>query len=161
MGCDIHPVLEKKVKFEDGTEKWVGLHDFEMFPSFKFDKETNRVKRDGWAERPAFDGRNYSRFAALAGVRGEGPDAKGYPNDASDMAKYLSERYGEDGHSHSWCSLREALEISLKTEFDSARVFLDPEDDRAKAPIAYFFGMEFYDDEDNMDNYRVLFFFDN
>ncbi|KAH1268074.1 hypothetical protein KXX48_009055, partial [Aspergillus fumigatus] len=29
--------------------------------------------------------------------------------------------------------------ISLKTEFDSARVFLDPEDDRAKAPIAYFF----------------------
>lgn len=164
MGCDIHPVLEKKYKFEDGTEKWVGIHSFE-FRSCYVAKEVNgkwTPQRDGYNWIPDFDSRNYIRFAKLAGVRGDGPEPKGLPDDMSDLSRMLADHDGSDGHSHSWCTMREALEICLGTEYDSAAVFLDPEDVRKKDPLDYYFGLSYFDqDEDDMDNYRLVFWFDN
>lgn len=166
MGCDIHPVLEKKVKFKDGTEKWVGLHDFALgsrYESWQDQKGTWRIKVSGHNWVPAFDARNYERFAQLAGVRGDGPAPKGIPEDASDMSRMLFEGWEGDGHSHSWTPLREALEICLATEFDSARVFLDDTDPRKKDPLDYYFGIRYFGDDENdsMDNYRVVYCFDN
>lgn len=56
MGCDIHCYIEFK---EPGSDSW---------------------RPFGGRVNP---GRNYAMFAALAGVRGEGPEAKGLPGDES------------------------------------------------------------------------------
>lgn len=60
MGCDIHVLLERKV-----GDKWVMV---------------NRL------ESPVTD-RNYKRFAALAGVCGDGAVAKGLPDDLSESGR--------------------------------------------------------------------------
>ena len=168
MGCDIHPVLEKKHKFEDGTERWVGLHDFPLmqrYTSVLMEGETNKweLACAGYNWQPAFDKRNYARFAALCGVRGDGPDPKGLPEDASDLTKFRLPESDGDLHSHSWTSLREALEICLKTEYDSENVFLNEKDPRRTNPLSYFFGLDWFDDDknDTIDNYRVVYAFDN
>lgn len=168
MGCDIHPVLEKKVKFEDGTEKWVGLHDFPFMVAYKnklIEGEMDKweLVAAGYNWQPAFDKRNYGRFAALCGVRGEGPDPKGLPEDASDLTKLRLPENNGDLHSHSWTSLREALEICLKTEYDSENVFLNEKDPRKTNPLSYFFGLDWLEDneDDTVDNYRVVYAFDN
>lgn len=161
MGADIHPIIERKYKFEDGTEKWIGLHTFDYRASYLRMEEDGvpYMGQSGYRSSPAFDNRNYARFAALAGVRGEGPDPKGFPDDASDLARMEAEKYGADGHSHSWCTLKEALEICLRTESDAGVVFLCEKDVRKKNPIDYFFGIDMWDEP--IDDYRVLFYFDN
>lgn len=167
MGCDIHPVLERRVKFKDGTEKWVGIHSFNTPYRFSEKLQENKtyvVHAEGWefSCRPEFDARHYGRFADLAGVCGKGPEAKGLPDDASDLAKFLAEERDSDGHSHSWCSIREALEICLKNVgADAANVHLADGDARKSMPLIYYFGLDIYRDDDSIDNYRVVFWFDN
>ena len=80
MGCDIHAIVE----FEDrhGDTSSLALDEF-------------------WVPR------NYPLFAALAGVRGDGPPPKGRPEKET---KWLSDsgmksRY--HGHSHSWATVEE------------------------------------------------------
>lgn len=69
--------------------------------------------------------RNYSLFAILADVRngrgfagirtGDGFNViggqRGLPADASAHVKKESERWGQDGHSHSWFTLKELLDF--------------------------------------------------
>lgn len=124
MGCDIHGWVEKKV-----GEKWIAY------------KELN----DTW--------RNYDRFAALAGVRGEGPKAKGVPPDVSDTVKVLIAEWDADGHSHSYLPLNEAFDVFKRTQFirdvdyglyDAFKIELD-----AMTP------------PESIDLYRPVFWFDN
>jgi hypothetical protein len=61
---------------------------------------------------PLYSGRNYDRFAVLADVRnhhGCNPidHPRGVPDDASYNVRKENERWGMDGHSHSWFSLQE------------------------------------------------------
>ena len=137
MGCDIHIVLEKK---HDG--KWVGVHAFPYYESVN----------KGYMFAPAID-RNYHRFAALAGVRGEGPDAKGFPEDASELSRMLFDRWEDDGHSFSYLSVVEATKIFLETARSDA-----VSDFGKKYPEHFFFGVE---TEDGFDNFRIVFWFDN
>ncbi len=123
MGCDIHGWVEVR----DGG-KWVAVREIK-------DQE-----------------RNYQRFAALAGVRGEGPPAKGMPHDISDTVRYHIERCGVDGHSHSHLSLVEAAEIWLATSW-----FVN--DHARKHPKGAFIG--WYDEETPEAKVRVVFWFDN
>lgn len=140
MGCDIHLVLEKK--FEG---KWVGVDTFAGHEG---------AYGKGWTS-PAARSRNYNRFAALAGVRGEGPPALGIPDDASDTTRLLVADWDSDGHSHSWCSLRDATRIWLETSNLSA------DDFGFKFPCSFFFGVDESDKRTVMDDYRVVFWFDN
>lgn len=98
--------------------------------------------------------RIYRRFALLAGVRdynNEGQrKALGVPHDVSDTAGYAIEREGTDGHSHGFMALTNAGEIFLKTEDD-------PTPYEREYPLSAFFG---YEDE-NADNARLVFWFDN
>lgn len=137
MGCDIHLVLEKKWTDHKGRTKWVGI-------------PMERCPRT----------RNYHRFGLLAGVRGDGPDARGLPDDASDLARMEIERWDGDGHSHSWCPLREFVQACLASEHDPEKM-LDAEDPRTKDPFCHYFGLEFFWGDDGPDNYRVVFWFDN
>lgn len=87
MTTDIHGWVEAKI-----GDKWVAITELYA------------------------DGRNYERFAALAGVRGEGPEPKGIPNDISDTVKYWIDVWGGDGHSHTWFPIKEAAKIFLNTK---------------------------------------------
>lgn len=129
MGCDIHMWAEiKKIHAnKDYPPTWetVGA----MFKSEYHRKgETPTVDVDGftWNElltQEPYSGRNYDLFAILADVRnGVGfagcdtgdsvepmDNPRGIPSDASEFYKKQSEKWGIDGHSHSFFTLDELL----------------------------------------------------
>jgi len=149
MSCDIHLVLEKRRK--DG--KWVGIDTF-----LGHHRLYAKKGEFDW-DSPVARGRNYERFAALAGVRGNGPAARGLPLDISETTQEMVAQWGGDGHSHSWLPLKEASKIFLETEYQLA----EENGYREKYPESYYFGVEKYDENDDkfFDNYRIVFWFDN
>lgn len=87
MGCDIHLMVERRV---DGV--WQSVDNWEP---------------DGDQSSCFYDDRSYNLFAVLAGVRNydevtpiSGP--RGIPDDVSPQVKAYIERWGIDGHSHSF-----------------------------------------------------------
>jgi hypothetical protein len=130
MGCDIHAYVEVKI---DGS--W---HMFEP------------VRGEG-------GGRDYEFFTHLCGVRAQytndenlWPEPKGLPLDASVISKFHSDRWGCDGHSHSWETYTEFIE--KKTVLERLR---------GKETYEYnILGTELAEDDDPND-YRVVFWFDN
>lgn len=122
MGCDIHGWVE--VKKDD---KWIAVQEIE-------DRS-----------------RNYKRFAALAGVRGEGPEPRGIPHDVSDTVRYHIEYWGVDGHSHSQMSLRDAAKVWLETDWA-------PNYHKKRYPILAYIGIA---SDDCTEDFRVVFWFDN
>jgi hypothetical protein len=123
MGCDIHTVLERKI-----NGKWVAVA----------------------IEESASRDRNYDRFAMLAGVRGEGPEPRGMPEDASDSAAALAADWGGDGHSHSWLPIEEACDIYLESERDPSEIV-------TKYAMESFFNLS----PESTDEHRLVFWFDN
>ena len=115
MGCDIHLYVERLV-----NGKWVSA-----------DRWTPNKYADDEGEPPIqveyqnhfYSGRNYNLFAILANVRngsgfancdtGNGfvpiDDPRNLPNDVSENVKAEANRWGGDGHSHSWFTVEELL----------------------------------------------------
>lgn len=76
------------------------------------------IKRNGiWQHHSeAKIERNYPLFAKMANVRNGYKivpisNPKGFPEDATELTKLHSEKYGCDGHSHSWLSAAEISEL--------------------------------------------------
>ena len=99
MGCDIHDFVEIKV-----NDKWEMVG--EVFENY-----------DKRLSKHPYDGRNYTLFGLLAGVRNtnvipiSGP--KGVPiDDSQDFLDEL-EQWGNDGHSISYLTLKEILDYPL------------------------------------------------
>jgi len=165
MGCDIHWYVERYTTDPEN----------ETVPNSKANKRDNRVNEllgespeprwisvdtwvaedygdDNmhWSNYPSFySGRNYALFTKLAGVRSWTNDGaicepRGIPDDASDAYIYVTEQWEGDGHSHSYFTLTELLEHdwSLFSEFRETL-------ERMK------------DLDENTDNVRAVFFFDN
>lgn len=141
MGCDIHMVLERK-----SSDGWVGLHNFQGCRG-----------RDGRSAYPVATERNYRLFAALAGVRGEGPAPKGLPEDMSLLTKHLSSDWDGDGHSHSWIGLPEAVVEFNQRRYPEGETPVDPGSYRDKYPSSYWFDVE----SDDVPEHRLVFWFDN
>lgn len=166
MGCDIHPVLERKIRI-NGAEKWVTVNTFEYRHIYDRaegpDKDGSEYVILRAYSCPLIQQRNYKRFGLFANVRGDGQPAKGLPPDMADYTLYLVNEYGDDGHSHSWLTLSEALEHCIASERDVENVVFNENDARKKNPLQYYFGIdiETYDDRDSIDNYRLIFWFDN
>jgi len=117
MGCDIHAFVEV------------------------------RLPGAGWTLVERLDiGRYYAFFAALAGVRGPGPEPHGIPLNASEAFHYHADWYGEDGHSHSWERGEDFLALFKKVE----------NHEEAYWPFAL---REIVDEHPG--ETRVVFFFDN
>ncbi len=83
----------------------------------------SEVKRKGvWQHHSEANiERNYALFAKMAGVRNYWEDKikpiskpKGIPEDATELTRLDADRYGTDGHSHSWL---DAKEVSILHKF--------------------------------------------
>jgi len=113
MGCDIHFYVEKRVNGSwEPADKWEKEDDGEggTYDSVNYN---NRFYSD----------RNYNLFSILADVRngvgfagcrtgaGFNPISmpKGLPEDVSDIIRGCSDRWGCDGHSHSWLTVAEVM----------------------------------------------------
>lgn len=100
MGCDIHDYCEV---YRDGVWTKTGA----IFPDY-----------EGRLSEHPYDGRNYSLFAFLAGVRNYNEivplsEPRGIPTDASQ--EYLAEvnNWGVDGHSPSYFTIKELQSADL------------------------------------------------
>ena len=128
MGCDIHICTEKKI-----GEKWVMV----WYLDYR-DRATNR---------------DYERFAALAGVRGDGPEPRGLPDERiGESTQYWLDYWGEDAHSHSWLGMTEACQIFLQTG-------REPDDYARQYPYEYYFRVP--EETPGLENWRIVFWFDN
>lgn len=133
MGCDIHMGIEVR---DGGVWRICRTH---LLPP------------DEWHTGDLFDqypDRSYQLFGALAeGVRRDVPSvgpSRGVPADSSDEYKALVEEWGIDGHSHSWCTLKECLDFTGW-----------PED-----PVWYSL-LECASDLGEAEDVRFVYFFDN
>jgi hypothetical protein len=151
MGCDIHLTLEKRV-----GEKWICIDTFASHHSAYAKPD---AIMDGYSS-PTTRDRNYRRFAALAGVRGDGPTPRGVPEDASETTRYLVDQWSGDGHSHSWEYLRDATRVFLDTQWGPEGREIS--ESIVKYPESYFFNVDCSQGSgENADDYRVIFWFDN
>lgn len=163
MGCDIHPVLEKKwTNPNTGETNWVGVHAY-PYTTIKEVWIGDKPTVVNHFHVPAPQGRNYRLFAKLAGVRGDGPDPRGLPEDASDLALMSIGNTEGDLHSHSWATAREWVQACLAIEPDPEKLFLSPDSDdpRVAKPYEHYLELEIYEDEESPDDYRIVFAFDN
>ena len=111
MGCDIHVCCERK-NYEG---KWINCDHFKFNPYFDSDSDGDDEEIDKWWIVPIFDDRNYALFATLADVRNYGyikpiSEPRGLPEDIHYITKELADSWGDDGHSHSYYTLKELMD---------------------------------------------------
>jgi hypothetical protein len=105
MGCDIHLFTERK-RYINGQEKWYNIDNWKLNPYY----ENNEDSETKYNVNYAYHDRNYDLFSILADVRGDRTpisEAKGLPEDVSDVVKAESDNWGSDGHSHSYFTMEE------------------------------------------------------
>lgn len=145
---DIHYVIEQK----DDILGWVGIFGTDV-PMVSFPWEA-RQKMPALAFRI----RNYTFFDMLVGVHTGGPDPLGLPEDASHMSQMYSKYWEPDGHSHSYCSLRDFIAAFLRSN-DHDIVGMVKEKLEGNDPVAQFAEqLDIY--AHNLDEYRVVFWLD-
>ncbi len=111
MGCDIHIYTEVK-KTINNQNKWVSSDYFKM-NNYKYEDKFSVVE--------IFKYRNYSLFSVLANVRNYDnnkfiSEPKGYPDDCCEFINGKFSYWGEDGHSHSYFTLKELLDFQKENE---------------------------------------------
>lgn len=150
MGCDIHMTLERKI-----GDTWHCIWDGDVRP---------RVHANNEWESPVVLGRNYRFFGRLAGVRDEGPDPKGVPDDVSFVTQFMLDSWEQDAHSHSWDMLEDFCRKHRAESTEEEAVGLVKDrllgtDSEASKHAEWLFGLYF--DEVSMNEYRVVYWFDN
>ena len=136
MGADIHLFTEVK-RTINGTERWVNSDSWEINPYYRYGSDEDRKHERELNHKSIYSGRNYELFGILADVRGVGnpviSEPKGLPEDVSDVVKNESDRWGSDGHSHSYLTLREMVEYLEKYPKIKYEGFISPEEARKLA----------------------------
>lgn len=176
MGCDIHLYVERKL----GSGNWACVRDMSCGVNVKSFARRQTIK-DPFALEEGFGyyrswllrQRNYHMFALLAGVRGEGPEPRGLPEDVSELVEEQAQRWGNDGYSHSWATAQEFMSAWL----DAGGGFAG-ENEEAVSPyhqtaladgmkmavLSFLWDMCSIDtdmDNVNPEDYRFVFWFDN
>jgi hypothetical protein len=145
MGCDIHFYVEK---LEDG--EWVSA---DRWSKNKWGEDEDELTV--YYEDRFWQGRNYDLFAILADVRngygfagcdtGNGyvpiSPPRGLPDDVCESVQKESDRWGCDGHSHSWLTVQDLLDYDWD-QTTKKRGMVSPEESKllretGKAPEAY------------------------
>ena len=105
MGCDIHLYTERKLLDDN---RWICVDHFIYNPYYDGknpdEKELSPVE--------IYDGRDYTMFTALAGVRNDNmtpiiSPPRGLPTDVSDVVRSLYDWWSDDAHSASWLTAKE------------------------------------------------------
>lgn len=162
MGADIHLFAEKKLK----SGEWATVQTFSPI---------NRKAVGLDVTRPydwlffIVEGRNYALFAKLAGVRGNGPQAKGVPDDASPLYREYVDSWLSDGHSHSWCTATEFVARFLEAldsddpivKVYAGWVLNSGQDNAVLTFLDNYCAVQILEDRDKADDFRFVFFFDN
>lgn len=155
MGADIHFVIEQK-----HNDSWIGVYSTDSpIPrrrSLSSDKTKEWESTSHW---PELGERNYEFFGNLAGVRREGPEPNGIPDDASQLTQLCSEYWSGDGHSHGHCDLDHFCRTWLEANPDLApKMMRDKTANPRTNPVNYHFP---YLDRSTFEHFRVVFWFDN
>ena len=150
MGCDIHYVIERK----NDKHGWIGIcsTDYTLTTDYG---QLNKY------EPLSYKSRNYRFFGLLAGVRSEeGPEPLGLPEDMSALTAACTENWDCDGHSHSYCSLKDFVTARVNADLEiNERVANKLQNiDLAKEALKK---LLWTDDDTDIDNYRVVYWFDN
>lgn len=130
MGCDIHMHVEYK-RTVNGQTRWMCGDYFKVNPyfgEFPNEKPYSLVR--------FCDGRNYSRFATLANVRNYGntpyiDEPRGLPADVTKEVKAGADDWGDDGHSHSYFTLKELIDFQKNAPPLRFRGMISPEAQKA------------------------------
>lgn len=169
MGCDIHMFLERKTS----GNNYQGPRDIQLDRNAKIEEiiegipvEERWVSADTWEIDdngywvvskilgPNSDNRNYYLFAILADVRNDGSIEsidypRGIPHDCSSGYSYMTKQWGSDGHSHSYFTLKELLEVDWDLyQKEYITDFLETIEKMKSI-------------DDNHEKVRCVFFFDN
>lgn len=130
MGCDIHAFAEIKL-----NGKWHNYSALEI-------------------------DRNYLLFAKLAGVRDHLKEVehiaepKGMPDCPSEVVQMECDKWGTDGHSHSWLS---SQEIETLKEWLIEHNKTSP----YKIDLSLPYHIQYTDELENIEDVRLVFWFDN
>lgn len=126
MGCDIHLFTERKRSINN-QEKWVNIDHLKFNPYYGSDSYKEKFE-----VIELYGERNYRLFAMLADVRNYHcntviAEPKGFPNDCSDFVNSERERWGGDGHSHSYFTLKELKEFRDSNKITKYAGMMTPE----------------------------------
>lgn len=169
MGCDIHMMVEKKVRTEKHGEVWAAVNTLSaVFPDGL--SRASELKSDtpfGYYYRA--EDRNYEFFADLACVRGEGEyQERGLPDNVSSLFLNYVESWGIDGHSHSYLYADEFIPLYVKHKFtqnEKAEHAVNRIEGISSVETFHLIMEKHFNittrEEDNPRDYRFVFFFDN
>jgi hypothetical protein len=151
MGCDIHTFLEYRV---DGGA-------WQSHPDIKVDEEQDgdNTYRSVWMSTGIH--RDYQLFAALAGVRGEGPEPSGIPTNLSPLVKEAIDNWDCDGHSHSYMSLEEFYTVLKQQEYDIKKLPIYKSCRKITRDLGKLDQILLDATKPSLVEHRVVFFFDN
>lgn len=161
MGCDIHLMTEYKITVNN-ENVWVNCDHWSYNPYF-LEKEIGDQEKMLSLEE-VYNERNYKLFYALAGVRGNYDfeklsEPKGIPIDAHKVTKDEIDNWGEDGHSHSYFTFKELDDYYELSDSVAWNEFIGSIEKRLRDVLWIWGGRKLTDDE--MNNFRIVFFFDN
>ena len=129
----------------------------------------SEIKRSGKWEHYSTNNipRHYALFSVMANVRNYPrthqpiSEPKGLPEDVSELTKMCSDYFGVDGHSHSWLSAKEIVQLHKWMDDQGPMYSHD-------ANFPYLCGSHFdaflkYPEEfpDEIEDVRYVFWFDN
>lgn len=167
MGCDIHMVIEKQIKTPKHGEVWVTVNTLDaLFP----DGLVAETKHDTpYGNYYRIECRNYEFFADIACVRGEGEyQERGLPKDLSPLAESIVQSWGIDGHSHSYLYADEMIPLYIKhclTDDEKSKLITDRINGLSSIQTFHLIMERHFNvttiEEDNPQDYRFVFFFDN
>lgn len=111
MGCDIHLYVEYR-KTINSVPDWYSGDYLMINPYYGTDEDEPKYNIV-----PLYDNRNYDLFAILADVRNYCDNKyislpKGLPSDITKETAKENLYWGDDGHSHSYLTLKELLEFT-------------------------------------------------
>jgi hypothetical protein len=162
MGCDIHMYAEVYMpeKPDDLDNELNSLMENMGYSGYKKYEKWSKVGNifQGWSGEPTdhpYTGRNYSLFGVLAGVRGHDQyfPVRDLPVDTSSEVQDLADKYGADGHTHSYIYLGELEHFLESMNFKELEKDLDSGFVNYTMPELRKLG--------SSKNVRIVFWFDN
>lgn len=142
MGCDIHMHVEyKNYKFigYDGDNKPQYVKEWACGDYFKINPyyTTNNSAGEKLYSLVGFcNDRNYELFSILADVRNYGgtdyiSEPRGLPADVTKEVKEDADNWGDDGHSHSYMTLKELIDFQKDIKPLKRKGMISPEAQKA------------------------------